>query len=74
VGCTIACDADYFYHITGARGSGEYVLRHILAPGAWAYAPLQQRLMELKVGGLLAGVCGVCVCVWGGGGGAGKGH
>eukprot|EP00882_Tetradesmus_deserticola_P007407 GHRQ01007804.1.p1 GENE.GHRQ01007804.1~~GHRQ01007804.1.p1 ORF type:complete len:467 (+),score=186.71 GHRQ01007804.1:110-1510(+) len=40
---------DYFYHIAAARGSGEYALRHILAPGAWAHAPLQERLAELKV-------------------------
>eukprot|EP00878_Enallax_costatus_P023828 GHUV01025380.1.p1 GENE.GHUV01025380.1~~GHUV01025380.1.p1 ORF type:complete len:414 (+),score=72.62 GHUV01025380.1:55-1296(+) len=40
---------DYFYHIAAARGSGEYALRHILAPGAWAHAPLAERLHELKV-------------------------
>ncbi|KAF6266374.1 Alpha/Beta hydrolase protein [Scenedesmus sp. NREL 46B-D3] len=40
---------DYFYHIAAARGSGEYALRHILAPGAWAHAPLQERLADLKV-------------------------
>ena len=40
---------DYFYHIVAARGSGEFALRHILAPGAWAHAPLQQRLLQLKV-------------------------
>lgn len=40
---------DYFYHIAAARGSGEYALRHILAPGAWAHAPLAERLQELKV-------------------------
>eukprot|EP00879_Flechtneria_rotunda_P006913 GHRR01007260.1.p1 GENE.GHRR01007260.1~~GHRR01007260.1.p1 ORF type:complete len:413 (+),score=123.85 GHRR01007260.1:218-1456(+) len=40
---------DYFYHIAAARGSGEYALRHILAPGAWAHAPLEDRLSELKV-------------------------
>jgi hypothetical protein len=42
---------DYFYHIVAARGSGEFALRHILAPGAWAHAPLQQRLLQLKVRG-----------------------
>lgn len=38
---------DYFYHIAAARGSGEYALRHILAPGAWAHEPLHDRLLEL---------------------------
>ncbi|KAF8057920.1 1-acylglycerol-3-phosphate O-acyltransferase [Scenedesmus sp. PABB004] len=39
----------YFYGITAQRGSGEYALRHILAPGAWAYAPLAERLLQLEV-------------------------
>ncbi|KAG2486348.1 hypothetical protein HYH03_014929 [Edaphochlamys debaryana] len=40
---------DYFYQIAAAPGSGEYALRHLLAPGAWAYSPLEERLHELKV-------------------------
>lgn len=40
---------DYFYHIAAAPGSGEFALRHILAPGAWAHDPLEERLMQLKV-------------------------
>lgn len=28
---------------------GEYALRHLLAPGAWAHEPLAERLRELKV-------------------------
>ncbi|GMH32785.1 hypothetical protein BSKO_00619 [Bryopsis sp. KO-2023] len=40
---------DYFYHITASRGSGEFGLRHIMAPFAWGKAPLEDRLAELKV-------------------------
>ncbi|KAG1679091.1 hypothetical protein FOA52_000446 [Chlamydomonas sp. UWO 241] len=39
----------YMYQITAAPGSGEFALRHLLAPGAWAHAPLEKRLHELKV-------------------------
>ncbi|GAX75111.1 hypothetical protein CEUSTIGMA_g2555.t1 [Chlamydomonas eustigma] len=39
----------YFYQIIAAPGSGEYALRHLLAPGAWAHAPLEHRLHELTV-------------------------
>ncbi|KAJ9530113.1 hypothetical protein QJQ45_023374 [Haematococcus lacustris] len=39
----------YFYHSVAAPGSGEYALRHLLAPGAWAHEPLTNRLQELKV-------------------------
>lgn len=39
----------YFYHIAAGRGSGEYALRHLLAPGAYAHAPLEGRLHELQV-------------------------
>lgn len=45
------CFRSYFYHIAAGRGSGEFALRHLLAPGAWAYSPLQERLQELKVSG-----------------------
>lgn len=48
------CFRSYFYHIAAARGSGEFALRHLLAPGAWAHSPLQERLQELKV----------CVLLW----------
>lgn len=27
---------DYMYHIIAGRGSGEFALRHLLAPGGWA--------------------------------------
>ncbi len=40
---------DYFYSITAAPGSGEFALRHLLAPGAWAHAPLEEQLSALKV-------------------------
>ncbi|GIL81378.1 hypothetical protein Vretifemale_10367 [Volvox reticuliferus] len=40
---------EYFYSIAALPGSGEYALRHLLAPGAWAHAPLEERLHELKV-------------------------
>ena len=36
--------ADYLYHNIGGDGSGEYVLRHILAPGVWAKRPIAKRL------------------------------
>ena len=50
---------EYFYHIMAQRGSGEYALRWLLAPYAWAHNPLDKQLHELKVGhGLLrAGLC-----------------
>lgn len=48
------CFRSYFYHIAAGRGSGEFALRHLLAPGAWAYSPLQERLQELKVRECLA--------------------
>lgn len=41
---------DYFYSIAAGKGSGEYALRHLLAPGAWAHNPLQHSLSGLKVG------------------------
>ncbi|MEW5304929.1 MAG: hypothetical protein WDW36_007503 [Sanguina aurantia] len=40
---------DYFYSIAAGKGSGEYALRHLLAPGAWAHTPLQHSLSGLKV-------------------------
>ena len=45
---------EYFYHIMAQRGSGEYALRWLLAPYAWAHNPLDKQLHKLKVGhGLL---------------------
>ncbi len=41
----------YFYHITADRGSGEFALRHLLGPFAWARNALESRLHELKVCG-----------------------
>eukprot|EP00798_Chlamydomonas_sp_ICE-L_P005310 gene5310-18555_t len=41
--------ASYFYHISSAPGSGEFALRHLLAPGAWAHEPLEKRLRDLKL-------------------------
>ena len=50
---------EYFYHIMAQRGSGEYALRWLLAPYAWAHNPLDKQLHELKVGKgqLCAGLC-----------------
>lgn len=46
----VAAFERYFYHITAADGSGEYALRHLLGPFAWARHPLEGRLQDLKVG------------------------
>jgi cardiolipin-specific phospholipase len=35
---------NYMYHSSAAAGSGEYALAHLLRPGAYAYAPLADRL------------------------------
>ncbi|THH17613.1 hypothetical protein EW146_g3243 [Bondarzewia mesenterica] len=40
---------DYITNITLARGSGEYCISHILAPGAHARMPLVDRIAELKI-------------------------
>ncbi|KAG8880509.1 hypothetical protein FRB97_000744 [Tulasnella sp. 331] len=40
---------DYIYHITRAKGSGEYCISHILAPGAHARLPLVDRVDKLTV-------------------------
>jgi hypothetical protein len=32
-----------------APGSGEFALRHILAPFAWPRAPLEERMQQLEV-------------------------
>ena len=39
----------YLYGISSARGSGEYAILHILAPGAYARWPLVRRLPALDV-------------------------
>ena len=39
----------YHYHTLGARGSGEFALRHLLEPFAWPRAPLEERMAELDV-------------------------
>ena len=40
---------EYFYHIVAKRGSGEYALRWLLGPFAFARNPLMKKLHELKV-------------------------
>ncbi|KAK9861138.1 hypothetical protein WJX84_000164 [Apatococcus fuscideae] len=45
----LAAFEEYFYHITADRGSGEFALRHLLGPLAWARNALEARLHELKV-------------------------
>jgi len=39
---------NYLYQISSARGSGEYVLAHVLAPGAYARWPLITRIGVLN--------------------------
>lgn len=38
----------YLHQITAQEGSGEHALRHLLGFGAWAHAPLGQRLEALS--------------------------
>ncbi|KAK7060339.1 hypothetical protein VNI00_001104 [Paramarasmius palmivorus] len=40
---------DYILNITLAKGSGEYCISHILAPGAYARLPLVDRVSALKI-------------------------
>ncbi|TFK56161.1 alpha/beta-hydrolase [Heliocybe sulcata] len=40
---------DYIMNITLAKGSGEYCISHILAPGAHARMPLVDRIAALKI-------------------------
>ncbi|RDB23285.1 putative cardiolipin-specific deacylase, mitochondrial [Hypsizygus marmoreus] len=40
---------DYIMNITLAKGSGEYCISHILAPGAHARLPLVDRISALKI-------------------------
>ena len=50
----------YLWHANGAcPGSGEFALRCLLRPGAWAREPLLPRLAELAAEGRLAAACPV---------------
>ncbi|KAH7343843.1 alpha beta-hydrolase [Rhizoctonia solani] len=40
---------DYIWHITRAKGSGEYCIGHLLAPGAHARMPLVDRINALRM-------------------------
>ncbi|KAG8715429.1 hypothetical protein FRC11_004208 [Ceratobasidium sp. 423] len=40
---------DYIWHITRAKGSGEYSIGHLLAPGAHARMPLVDRINALRM-------------------------
>ncbi|KAA1466100.1 alpha/beta-hydrolase [Dentipellis sp. KUC8613] len=40
---------EYFMNISLAKGSGEYCISHLLAPGAHARMPLVDRIAELKI-------------------------
>ncbi|KAH8830673.1 Alpha/Beta hydrolase protein [Flagelloscypha sp. PMI_526] len=40
---------DYILNITLAKGSGEYCISHLLAPGAYARLPMVDRVHELKI-------------------------
>lgn len=40
---------DYIWHITRAKGSGEYCISHLLAPGAHARMPLVDRVKDIRV-------------------------
>ena len=42
----LALIGGYFYHSNAADGSGEFTLRHLLAPGAYAINPIGQRLID----------------------------
>ena len=40
----LALLGSYFYHTNGSDGSGEFALRHLLGPGAYAHRPVGVRL------------------------------
>lgn len=40
---------NYILNITLAKGSGEYCISHLLAPGAHAHMPLVDRVEKLKI-------------------------
>jgi len=46
---TLVSFSEYMYHVLAQKGSGEHALRHLLAPGAWAHAPLQSRMDKLNI-------------------------
>lgn len=37
--------AEYMYNVIASDGSGEFMLRHLLAPGVWAIKPIGSRLV-----------------------------
>jgi pimeloyl-ACP methyl ester carboxylesterase len=41
--------ANYIYHIVAQKGSGEFTLRHLLRPLAYAYDPLMPKLPDMPV-------------------------
>jgi pimeloyl-ACP methyl ester carboxylesterase len=43
----------YLYHNICSDGAGEFALRHIFAPGVWAYAPIGERLLAAASAGSL---------------------
>ena len=38
--------SEYIYQISAAPGSGEWCLKHILKPGAWAFDPVGPRVLQ----------------------------
>ena len=46
--------ADYVYHVVSSDASGEFLLRQLLRPGAWARAPVGERLAAAAAGGRFA--------------------
>ncbi len=45
--------AEYIFQISAAPGSGEWALKHILKPGAWAFNPIGPRLVAAGSAGKL---------------------
>lgn len=45
----VAAFSEFMYGCVAAKGSGEYALRHILMPFAFARSPLETRMAELTV-------------------------
>jgi abhydrolase domain-containing protein 5 len=43
------CISDYLYHMSMLPASGEYASSVMLAPGAWAHHPLEERLQACSV-------------------------
>lgn len=42
-------DQDHSRRITRAKGSSEYCISHLLAPGAFARMPMVNRVAKLKI-------------------------